>query len=169
MIAHVAATSNQIDIFEGKEFLQFFKDVIKLSTNPIGMSQDDIINCCLEHVSLWAPALLNYYESDVREGTETILCEHLLRIGPLEAEDEVKPNVAMVHHLGLACLEFLNEAYVFPRQQAVRATLENILEVIETCSTCIDTDAMVDDPLALRFQQQKQRELHKACSSHSLV
>jgi len=43
--------------------------------------------------------------------------------------------------LGIACLDYLQDTYVRPRQQAVRAMLANIQTVIEACQEFFDFDA----------------------------
>lgn len=140
MVTYVSKVTHSLENTDGREFLQFFKDVLNLS--PHRQNDPSILRICLDLVPKWAPALLNYWESSVRDHTEKLVVDLLLNQDPeadLE-EDEASVDRIVVQHLGFACLTHLDEVYVNPRQQAVRAALENISRVIEECERYFDED-----------------------------
>jgi ubiquitin carboxyl-terminal hydrolase 34 len=160
MVLHVTKVASRIENIEGKEFLQFYKDVVNLEDNKNDIPREEIIKICLEQVPSWAPGLLNCYDGSVREGTEAFLAEILLRYGPqvelgTSAAEVEKANTILqvAQKLGVACLDYLNEVYVRLRQPAVRASLESILNVIATCTTYFDEEAR--DPLTRRFFEMR--------------
>lgn len=139
MISHIAKAARHLDNSEGADFLQFFKDIIALPSNKCDISGEEILNHCLKWIPCWAPALLNYWDPTVREDTEIFLSELLFvpRVMPEEANDEDMKTLAhriqVSQNLGIACLNFLQDVYISPSQQAIRLTVEPMLRVIETC------------------------------------
>jgi ubiquitin carboxyl-terminal hydrolase 34 len=160
MVSHVAKVAGHLDNAEGREFLHFLKDVLELPTNHNGIPKEEIFQYCLDQVAYFGPGLLTYYDNTVRTETEDFLHDIILRHGP-DADsgpspiDVEKSNaiVLAAQKLGVACLDFLQEAYIRQRQQAVRATLINIQSVIESCSKFFDEEN--DDPLTIRFVDQR--------------
>jgi len=174
MATHVCKVTNQIDNTEGKEFLQFFKDLVDLPSNHHGMPKEEILKLCLALCDTWAPGLLNYYDAAVREGTENFLSEILLRhgphvdFGPSEAEvAKAQLIVEVAQNLGLACLEHLQNSYVSQRQQAVRAALESILGVIESCTLFFEEET--DDERASLFFDKKMCKFQSLANSEYLL
>jgi ubiquitin carboxyl-terminal hydrolase 34 len=140
MITYVSKVASTIENTDGREFLQFFKDVINLS--PHRQNDPPILRICLEWVPKWAPALLNYWEASVRDSTEKLVYDILLCHNPEPEveDDETLADHIIIQNLGSACLSHLDEVYIKPRQQAVRVALENIARVIENCAAFFDED-----------------------------
>jgi ubiquitin carboxyl-terminal hydrolase 34 len=168
MVTQVTKITAHIENMEGKEFLQFYKDLVNLEDNKSDILREDILKLCLEQAPHWAPALLNYYDSHVREGMESFLADNILGYGPQvdfgTTADEVERANTLVltaQKVGIGCLDYLNETYVKLRQQAVRASLENILNVIETCTTYFDEDA--EDVMTRRFFELRSCKLQLEC------
>jgi ubiquitin carboxyl-terminal hydrolase 34 len=156
MVGQVSKVTAQIENFEGKEFSQFYKDLVDLEHNRSRVPREAILKLCLEHSPLWSPPLLNYYDPAIRETTERFVTENLLVYGPdvdfgTSAADVDKANalVLTAQKLGIGCLDHLNETYVKTRQPAVRATLENIVNVIEGTAAFFDQDP--EDDMTRRF------------------
>jgi ubiquitin carboxyl-terminal hydrolase 34 len=155
MVSCVAKMANHIDAAEGKELLQFFLDVIELKTDH---NKEDLIKLCLDNIALWAPVLLNNYDIVVRENTEAFLVDILLQYGcppsfGTSPEDVEKANEMVVvgQKLGIACLEYLNDTYIKARQQAVRVSLDSILNIIANCRSYFEEDA--DDGITRHFNE----------------
>lgn len=160
MVTQVTKIAAHIDNLEGKEFLQFYTELIDLGDNKSNIPREDLLQLCLDRVHDWAPPLLNYYDNIVRESMEAFLSDHILRYGPqanfgTSAKGVQKANAIILaaQRVGTSCLEFLNDTYVKERQQAVRSHLENILNVIDTSTAFFDEDA--EDDMALRFFKLK--------------
>ena len=139
MVTYVSKVASTIEHSDGREFLQFFKDLISLS--PHLQHDPPIVRICLEWLPKWAPALLNYWEAGVRDSTEKIV-EILFRYGPEEAveEDESLGDRVLIQNLGTECLEYLERMYIEPRQQAVRTSLENMGRIINRCEPYFDDE-----------------------------
>ena len=145
MVSHVAKIASRADA-EGKEFLQFFKNVSQIHTPHNEMSKEESHKFFLEQVSIWAPCLLTYYDGFVRGGTEDFLHElifkHDIRDEDDEESEEMQVQWAKVEYaarkLGFSCLEYLHETYIRPRVQAIRVQTVNILTVIENCVSFFD-------------------------------
>jgi hypothetical protein len=107
---------------------------------------------------LWAPVLLNNYDIVVRENTEAFLVDILLQYGcppsfgtsPEEVE-KANEMVVVGQKLGIACLEYLNDTYIKARQQAVRVSLDSILNIIANCRSYFEEDA--DDGITRHFNE----------------
>lgn len=147
MVNYVTKIASEIDNTEGREFLQFFKNIFNLRSNNTDIPKDEIDKFCLERVPQWAPALLSYYETIVRQETEDFLQDIILRhpttveYGVLEAEAAMARNlISVAQKLGIACLEYLQDTYIRLRQQAVRTNLLSIQNVIELCATFFDEE-----------------------------
>jgi ubiquitin carboxyl-terminal hydrolase 34 len=135
LIAHIAKAAGQVDNSEGRAFLQFFKEVAALqSTSPNGpVTTEKIYATCLENARAWGPGLLTHYDSGVRTETEQYIYDFVFANGPedvSEESEEASMAFEAVQKLAIACLKYLQETYINPRQTVVRATLVNIHEVI---------------------------------------
>lgn len=150
MTTYVSRVVSHLENTEGREFLQFFRDVLNLS--PHRQNDPPILRICLDLVPKWAPALLSYWEGSIRDNTEKLLLDILLThyreadVGTPE-DDQEREDRIVVQELGFACLAHLHEVYISPRQQAVRAALDNVLRVIGHCEPFFDEDNK-DDFLA---------------------
>lgn len=164
MVMHVAKIASHLDNAEGKEFLQFFKDIVVLPCSHNEMEKEETYKFFLDQVTYWGPGLLTYYDNLVRAETEDFIQELILRHGSdinVEAPDDERENIKMIiqagQKLGVACLDYLHDTYVRPRQQAVRATLNNIQAVIEACNDFFDFDSK--DLLTRRFGEMSLSKL----------
>jgi len=153
---HVSRTAQHLENTEGKEFLQFFKDITSIS-GQTEMSKLDLFKFLLDQLCYWGPGLLTYYDALVRSETEDFIQELLLRHGPDvdfgPSDDDVEKSTMITQgaqKLGIACLDYLDATYVRSRQTAVRATLVNIEAVIEACREFFSQSS--PDPLTRRFQ-----------------
>lgn len=158
MIQEVAKVANSVDNAEGKEFLQFFKDVTDITGNKSNTPHDDIVCVVIESVNQWGPGLLTSYDASVRSSTESLIQDIIIRHGPdvdfgLDDEDGRKARTIVVaaQTLGLACLDFIQETYIRQRVAAVRATLMSIQIIIEGCGTFFDDEDKDDH----RFFERK--------------
>jgi ubiquitin carboxyl-terminal hydrolase 34 len=163
IVMHVSKIAAHLDNTEGKEFLQFFKDILQLQCDNNEMEKEETNKFFLDQALQWGPGLLTYYDTIVRAETEDFLQELILRPASDAAEvldrgvtddkyeREVKPKIQAGQRLGVACLDYLQDTYVRPRQQAVRAMLANIQTVIEACQELFDFD--IKDMLTRRYAE----------------
>ena len=160
MVKVVADAAVFLDVnTEGREHLQFFKDVINLQGNHHDVAKEEILRICIESVPAWAPTLLICYDGNVRNETETLIQSLILRHGPeldLESSedeiDNVKHTNVTAQKLGIACLDILYEVFVRQRQQAVRGNLINVHRVIESCAPFYYDP---EDAITILFQERR--------------
>jgi ubiquitin carboxyl-terminal hydrolase 34 len=136
-----------------------------MESNKSRFSSDTIFRIYLDYLPQWAPPLLNYYDSVVRDNMEGILTSYVLGYGPNvdfgtepQNVDKASRIVFTAQRIGISCLEFLNSTYVRERVQAIRAYLQNILDVIDTCTTFFDEET--DDEMTRRFFELKSSKYH---------
>ena len=151
MVNYVTKVTNELDNAEGREFLQFFRDIFELRSNRLNIPDDEIRKFCLEKVPHWAPVLLTYYEPVVRQETEEFVTDIILRHPPdVEFASEEKEaakarNITQAaQRLGIASLEYLQDTYIHNRAQAVRSNLLSIHSVIDSCTVFFDEDGKED-------------------------
>lgn len=163
LIELVVKATKQLDILEGRDFLQFFTDVVKISPTNRRVTSAHIVSLCLELIGDWAPRLLTYYDGHVRDNTVKFLTE-LLSLhwdnGDFSKSIESGTNGENVHlagqKLGFACLAYLDHTYVRTTKQAVRPTVQEIQDVIENCETFFETEK--DGALQSQYQEKKTRK-----------
>ncbi|KAN0095287.1 ubiquitin C-terminal hydrolase-like protein [Hyaloscypha variabilis] len=161
MVMHVTKVATHVENVDGKEFLQFFKNVMKLECVNCDMEPEEIHQFFLEQATQWGPGLLTYYEMAVRADTEDFLQELIIKPASDASDQEIPDDesererlrlaVIAGQKLGVTCLEYLQDSYVRPRQTAVRAIVANILTVIEACQQLFDFDSK--DQLTRRFAE----------------
>lgn len=146
-VTHVSKVASHLDHGDGTDFLTFFKDLFNLSSSHSDVSPDELFKFLLDQIPVWGPGLLTYYETLVRADTEQLLNEVILSHGgelsPGATNEEIEKTrifAQVAQKLGLACLEHLLETYIKPRQQAVRAQLNQIYSVIDACADFFDYD-----------------------------
>ena len=168
MVNYVSRAANELDVQEGREFLQFFKDVFDLRSNRINIPEDEIRKFCLERVPQWAPALLTYYDTMVRQETEDfvtyIILSHPTTVGFDIEDNEAKKAQRIIQtaqRLGIGCLEYLQTTYIHNRAQAVRSTLLSIHAVIESCANFFDEDGKED--ITRRFFNLRSSKIFSLC------
>ncbi|TVY73211.1 Ubiquitin carboxyl-terminal hydrolase [Lachnellula suecica] len=136
LITHIAKVAGHIETAEGRDFLLFFKNIMNIQTTSTNSNTtpEELASTCLHEINLWAPNLLTHYDSAVRTETEEYLIDTIFTYGPEESPDDFDTTAReykAAQRLGMACLDYLNEVYVRPRQSVVSATLVSILAIIE--------------------------------------
>ena len=155
----VARTSKDVDtigMHGGREHLQFFRALTVLRNNRWPQQPHYFRYRVLEHIKDWAPPLLLYWDSDIREETEALL-HHILFDHGIPASTTLSTlNEAMDRagrDLGQACLSKLHERYTESSVQVERKLLESIYRVITECRAYyIDDDADYDSKRESKFE-----------------
>ncbi|EKD21222.1 uncharacterized protein L3040_000736 [Drepanopeziza brunnea f. sp. 'multigermtubi'] len=144
MLSRVTKVAAELD-GDNDAALQFFKDVFDGAVGDQDMTTDDFLRFFFDQMNIWGPYLLTDFNSNVRADTEEFIHQALLRHGPdvnfgTEDEDCDKGQIFIeaAQKLGIACLKYCDEVYLRQRQQAVRAVVANIKEVIKACSHFFD-------------------------------
>ncbi|KAG9232040.1 ubiquitin C-terminal hydrolase-like protein [Amylocarpus encephaloides] len=146
LVPFVAKYAHQIDNSEGRQFLHFFKEIIRVTTSPESEARPEhLFNLCLGTVNFWAPPLLTYYDSLVRVETEEFLTDLIISNGPdIDEPSDTDERLAVIieagQKLAIGCLDYLQDTFVRPRRQAVRSALVSIQAMIEHCKPFFDED-----------------------------
>jgi ubiquitin carboxyl-terminal hydrolase 34 len=161
IMVHTAKVASHNDI-DGKDFLQFFRDILSLDEGRLTLTKEEILKFSLEQLSIWAPALLIDPDQLVRESTESLLHELVLKHGPeidfgSSEEDQTKASVLAMtaKKLGVACLDHLHDRYIKQHHTAIRLTLVSICNVIDKIRDFLDQED-VEDVFTQRFFEQHQ-------------
>lgn len=156
LIDHIAKAASSVDNSEGRQFLYFFREAMILPSTCANsqVTPEDIKTFCLENVGEWAPSLLTHYDSGVRMDTEQYLVDAIFCDGPDEGppvSENQEPITLFeaTQKLAIACLEYLNDTYIRPRQTVVHPTVISIEEVINRAVPYFDSEA--EDPLSEQF------------------
>lgn len=153
MIHQVAKATYNLDGPEGKDFLDFFRNIVVLPTYCGTWSQEDGLRMVLDNVGLWAPSLLTYYEASVRDETMAFLRRIIFNAESDATDNDERAAMIMsaAQKLGIYCLDFIHEIFIRQRLQAVRAAMRNIQEVIRECEELYEDDQ--SDPNTSRFME----------------
>ncbi|KAF8857285.1 ubiquitin C-terminal hydrolase-like protein [Acephala macrosclerotiorum] len=159
ILSHASKVASHCD-GDGNDFLQFFRDVLNTEDGQLNVSKEDVSKLFLEQIHVWGPALLTDSDSLVRQSTESLLQDLVLKHGPeidfgsSEEAQEKSAVIAMTaKKLGLACLDYMHDRFVRQRQPAVRSILEQIQGVIENVKEFFDPEDH-DDIYVRRFFEQ---------------
>ena len=137
----VAKVASSLDGTEGKDFIQFFVHLLELDNNYNDIPKEDIFAAWLTQVPVFAPNLLIYYDQSVRQECEDLIRKKVLDHGPdidMESSDidvnQAEKMADTARDLGIECLRHLRQTYLIKRNQAVRAHLQMIFGIIDSCS-----------------------------------
>ncbi|KAK2011477.1 ubiquitin carboxyl-terminal hydrolase [Colletotrichum eremochloae] len=146
LFRHIAYQCRNLQNTDGKAFLDFFRlayvslqnerDEVRAARYPLYM----------EHVPLWAPSLLGYYDAEVRRGAEEFLFVWLASHEAVEDNDEGMATVlnAVARRLAMNCLVYLREHVVQRRAQVAKQSTESLLAVIAKCEPFFSSGAGVN-------------------------
>lgn len=177
-IQEVARAASMADNVEGKDFLQFFRNVIELDGNSSQTSREQIVYAIIENVGFWGPSLLTSFDASVRDVTEALINDLILeRHDQLNFEDleddRAQTIIRGARKLGLACLDFIQETFLRQRAAAVRATLLTIRLIIVACEAYFDSDEPEDQDFHSRKDSMLRptrpfapANFEKVCCSH---
>jgi ubiquitin carboxyl-terminal hydrolase 34 len=161
LVDQIIRCARDIDHSEGRDFLRFFKEIIRVPTSErSNIHPEQFYNQVLRNVGMWAPPLLTYYDAPVRVETEDFLTELIISHGPdadfgtsSEADEKASIITEAGQKLGIACLKYLDETFVRARQQAVRSALVSISSIIQSCQAFFDEDQ--GDQLSHQFFEMR--------------
>jgi ubiquitin carboxyl-terminal hydrolase 34 len=164
-VAHAAYSAQHL---EGKEFVQFFHAITKLSTNKSDTTREEIIQLVVRSAPVWGPALLTSYDAGVREHSENLVHNLIWQqgddLGIMQDNDGQHPcEREAARQLAVACLEYIEETYLQQRVTAVNANMLNIQVMIEALSASFSDDE--DEKESVDFHLRKERRLARTYSA----
>ncbi|KAI9843704.1 MAG: hypothetical protein M1837_006172 [Sclerophora amabilis] len=143
LITSLACEVDTIGSHGGQEHLNFFRDMCLLRNERWQNGSLYFRLKTLELIGNFAPPLLLYWESSVREGTEAFIQSLVFRSGTPSNANHPRHSEAAeraARDLGNACLSKLNERYIVTNTQIEPKTLDSIYKVIEKCCFYFDED-----------------------------
>jgi ubiquitin carboxyl-terminal hydrolase 34 len=159
LVTHVAKESRHMQITEAPAIVSFFRAALALK-RPEEAVASQIHSLCITLIPDWVPCLLVHYDTSVRAAIAEILELELFRFGPeYQADDEGgmldndrEPMILTVQRLGVACLEYLRDAYVRRRAQIGRDQANIVSRVINHCGQAFENDGRpASDDLSVEF------------------
>lgn len=154
LINHISKVAGHVNNAEGRAFLHFFKEAMALQSTATNspFTTEQISDACLDNVGFWGPGLLVHFDATVRTETEDYLSEVIFTQAVQETSKA--PMLADIAcKLGIACLDYLHETFIRPRQTVVRATLSSIQATIESATPFFDENEQ--DMLSQKFFDMK--------------
>ncbi|KAE8446846.1 hypothetical protein EG329_011623 [Mollisiaceae sp. DMI_Dod_QoI] len=150
ILSHASKVASHFD-GDGKDFLQFFRNVLSMEDGQLDVSKEDVLKFSLDQLPIWAPALLTDSDPSVRQATEVLLQDLILKHGPeidFGPSEEAQAKSALIaltaKRLGLACLDYMHDRFIRQRQPAVRTILEQIYDVVDNVKEFFDPEDMED-------------------------
>ena len=147
LLTHVAKENRHLQSTEAPAIIAFFRAALALKRPEEAMASQ-IRAICVALIPEWVPCLLVHYDNSVRAVMAEILELELFRFGPeYQIDDEGdmsddgrEPMILTVQRLGIACLEYLRDAYVRRRAQIGRDQATIVSRVISHCAQAFEND-----------------------------
>ncbi|OHW90504.1 ubiquitin carboxyl-terminal hydrolase [Colletotrichum incanum] len=135
LFRHIAFQCRTLQNTDGKAFLDFFRLAYVSLQNEREEVRAARYPLYMEHIPLWAPQLLGYYDAEVRRGAEEFL---FLWFANHEAVEDNDDRVVVVlnsvaRRLAMNCLIYLREHFVQRRAQVAKQSTEPLLATIAKC------------------------------------
>ncbi|TDZ36401.1 Ubiquitin carboxyl-terminal hydrolase 34 [Colletotrichum spinosum] len=157
LFRHVVDECRCLQNAEGAAFLTFFKMAFASLQQGDEVVSVDRYRLYIDQIPEWAPSLLGYYNSVVRQDTEGFIRQWLSKHTPGEDEDDRFAALANVaaRRLGWQCLKFLRENYVQSRTQVTKLDIESLQSIIVACEPFYLIEVEGED-CALTYAQFKE-------------
>lgn len=134
MVVLIAREVDTIGLHGGKEHLEFFTQARRIQSSRMRSSQF-FSRLVLQHVPLWAPPLVMYWEECVRTGTiellKTLVFDH--DIHNMDDEQQAEEIERIAKELCRACVKRIQDQIVTPRRSVELRSIENVSMIIRHC------------------------------------
>ncbi|KAK1598546.1 ubiquitin carboxyl-terminal hydrolase [Colletotrichum navitas] len=146
LFRHVAYQCRNLQNTDGKAFLDFFRLAYASLQNEREEVRAARYPLYMEHVPIWAPSLLGYYDAEVRRGAEEFLSLWFANHEAAEDNDDSMAVMlnAVARRLAMNCLIYLREHVVQRRAQVAKQSTEPLLAVIAKCEPFFTSGAGVN-------------------------
>ncbi|KAK1537463.1 ubiquitin carboxyl-terminal hydrolase [Colletotrichum costaricense] len=140
---------------DGQAFLEFFRLAYVHLQNEREEIRAMRYPQYVEFIPMWAPPLLGYYDADVRQGTETLLCMWFENHDLLDDEDESLAAAmnATARKLAMSCLVYLQEYFVKRRAQVAKHSTEHLQAIIAKCEPFFGVDLGLENDRLITFAE----------------
>lgn len=157
LLQHVCRQVPSFQNGEGAEFLRLIWAAIE-NNRPIEEERVHMRLSTLRTIPLWAPYLLQYQDTQVRAGAESLV-DMALRL-PVEEAIPEADSVALSAELALAigtnCLQFLQSAHIKRRTNIEPEYATILLRVLSNCRLVVMENDDLEDAVKEAFSEQHQ-------------
>ncbi|OLN94047.1 Ubiquitin carboxyl-terminal hydrolase 34 [Colletotrichum chlorophyti] len=146
LFRHMALQCRALQNTDGRAFFDFFRLAYFSIQNESEEIRSARYPLYVEHIHVWAPSLLGYFDAEVRQDAEDFLSTWLANTQLVETTDEklaVLLNVA-ARKLAMSCLVYLRDNFVQRRAQVAKQSTESLNNIIMKCETFFRIDAGVE-------------------------
>ncbi|KAM3539471.1 hypothetical protein ARSEF1564_007608 [Beauveria bassiana] len=159
LIQHICEQAASFERGEGEAFLGLMWRAID-STRLSEEERGRLRLSTLHTIPSWAPYLLQYADSQVRNGTERLV-DMALRL-PFESGSTSVEAAALSSELALAigtkCLDFLQHAHVKRRASIERDLAGVLIRVLSNCNVVVSESETLDEDVKEEFSEQQQED-----------
>ncbi|KAM3512876.1 hypothetical protein MY11210_003506 [Beauveria gryllotalpidicola] len=160
LIQHICEQAASFERGEGEAFLGLMWRAID-STRLSEEERGQLRLSTLHTIPSWAPYLLQYPDSQVRNGTERLV-DMALRL-PFESGSTSVEAAALSSELALAigtkCLDFLQHAHVKRRACIERDLAGVLIRVLSNCNVVVSESETLEEDVKEEFSEQQQEIL----------
>ena len=156
LIKDIALEVDTIGMHGGQEHLEFFAYARRLSNSQVPKSQISFHRLVLSTVPCWAPALMMYWEENIRLKTIELLKTLVFDCDTRNMDNEREANEIerVGRELCEACLKRLEDNVIEPQKQIEGKLVDNVIQVIKHCvQVYCDHDEMYR-PIAVRAESE---------------
>lgn len=157
LAAHMALHAKHLHIVDLPALMSFFQGALNLE-RPSRQWAKRLHDYCLELIPDWAPLVLVHPSIDVRFNMTQLLNIELFQFPPdhdfgvTSAAEEGQARVfRTIQRLGIACLTYLQDAYVSRKAAIGREQAATILEIVGRCNEYYETDVADSEELLIQF------------------
>lgn len=157
MYMFVSLSTEVMDVGDAREYMSFFTDFFRISADHL--PESELFQAALQHVGVWAPALLLTNNASVRADVEAFIKQDIL-------QHDQSNETANAHHdelvieairaIANGCLVSLKDKYIKAEQTVVPSSLTQILAVIDICKSYFNVDGAEPDDDDVTFRENLQ-------------
>lgn len=155
LFRHIAYQCRTLQNSDGRAFLDFFKLAYISLQNENEEVRDARYPLYIDHIPVWAPSLLGYYDAEVRRGTEELLSLWLASHEPVEDDDDGLAVIVNVtaRKVAMNCLAYLRDYFVQRRAQVAKHSTESLQAIILKCEPFFRADVGLEGERIVSFAE----------------
>ena len=156
LIKGIASEVDTIGINGGQEHLEFFAYARRLSNTQAPMTEISFHRLVLFTVPLWAPALMMYWDENIRLKTIELLKTLVFDCDTRNMDDEREANEIerVGRELCEACLKRIEDNVLEPQKQIESKLVDNVIQVIKHCVHVYCDHDETYRPIAVRAESE---------------
>lgn len=156
LIKTIALEVDTIGVNGGQEHLDFFAFARRLSNTQVPKTQASFHRLVLLTVPHWAPALVMYWEENVRSKTIELLKTLVFDCDTRNMDNEREANEIekVGRDLCETCTKRIEETIVEPQKQVESKSVDHVIQVVKHCARMYCDNDDVYRPIAVRADRE---------------